>query len=71
MHMSKKLTTGNFQGGVTVVYNLSNDGVGIAPTSSKHVPKAILDEVDGLIKKIKSGKITVPATEKAYNEFVK
>jgi basic membrane protein A len=69
--MSKKLTEGQFKGGETVVYNLSNDGVGIAPTSDKHVPKAILDEVDALIAKIKSGEIVVPATNDAYQAFVK
>lgn len=69
--MSKKLTQGKFKGGETLVYNLSNDGVGIAPTSGKHVPKAILDEVDGLISKIKAGEIVVPATNDAYMKFAK
>jgi len=69
--MSKKLVEGRFKGGETLVYNLSNDGVGIAPTSDKHVPKAILDEVDGLIAKIKSGEIVVPATSDEYTAFVK
>jgi len=69
--MSKKMTSGNFPGGETVVYNLSNDGVGIAPTSSKHVSKAILDEVDALIAKIKAGEIVVPATNDQYMSFMK
>ncbi len=69
--MSKKMTSGNFPGGETVVYNLSNDGVGIAPTSSKHVSKAILDEVDALIAKIKAGTIVVPATNDQYMSFMK
>jgi basic membrane protein A len=69
--MVKKLNDGDFKGGETIVYNLSNDGVSIAPTSSKHVPKNILDEVDGLIAKIKAGKMVVPATKATYDEFVK
>jgi basic membrane protein A len=69
--MVKQLTAGEFKGGATVVYNLSNDGVGIAPTSSKHVPKPILDEVDALIKKIKAGEIVVPSTKDTYDAFVK
>ncbi|MCP4670101.1 MAG: BMP family ABC transporter substrate-binding protein [Desulfobacula sp.] len=69
--MSKKLTKGEFKGGATIVYNLSNDGVGIAPTSGKHVPKNILDEVDALIAKIKAGEIVVPATNDQYMSFIK
>ncbi|THB80613.1 MAG: BMP family ABC transporter substrate-binding protein [Desulfobacteraceae bacterium] len=69
--MIRQMTEGKFKGGQAVVYNLSNDGVGIAPTSSKHVPKAILDEVDALVAKIKGGQITVPATKKEYDAFVK
>jgi basic membrane protein A and related proteins len=67
----EQLQQGVFKGGEAVVYNLSNDGVGIAPTTGKHVPQEILNEVDGLIAKIKSGEIVVPATEAEYNEFVK
>lgn len=69
--MSKKLTNGEFKGGETIVYNLSNDGVSIAPTSDKHVPKPILDEVDKLIAQIKAGKIVVPGTKETYDAFVK
>ncbi|MCP4022863.1 MAG: BMP family ABC transporter substrate-binding protein [Desulfobacteraceae bacterium] len=70
-HMSNTMVKGEFKGGETVVYNLSNNGVGIAPTSSKHVPKSILDEVDGLIGKIKAGEIVVPSTNDAYMSFIK
>jgi basic membrane protein A len=69
--MVKQLGEGNFDGGKAVVYNLSNDGVGIAPTSNKHVPEDILVEVDGLIAQIKSGEIVVPATNEAYQAFMK
>lgn len=69
--MVEKLTKNEFKGGTTVLYNLSNDGVSIAPTSGKHVPKPILDEVDALIEKIKAGQIVVPATLAGYEVFVK
>ncbi len=69
--MVKQLKDGTFEGGKAVVYNLSNDGVGIAPTSSKHVPAEILAEVDALIAKIKAGDIVVPSTKETYDAFVK
>ncbi|MBU1342917.1 MAG: BMP family ABC transporter substrate-binding protein [Proteobacteria bacterium] len=69
--MVKKLTKDEFKGGETIVYNLSNDGVSIAPTSSKHVSKSILDEVDSLIEQIKAGKIVVPSTKQTYDDFLK
>lgn len=67
--IGKRLIAGEFAGGDTVVYNLENEGVGIAPTSSKHVPAEILQEVDGLIAKIKAGEIVVPATKEAFDKF--
>lgn len=67
--IGKRLIAGEFAGGDTVVYNLENEGVGIAPTSSKHVPAEILQEVDGLITKIKAGEIVVPATKEAFDKF--
>lgn len=69
--MVAELQEGRFSGGKAVVYNLANEGVGIAPTTSKNVPQEILAEVDGLIAKIKAGEIVVPATEAEYNTFVK
>jgi basic membrane protein A len=67
--IGKRLMGGEFAGGDTVVYNLKNDGVGIAPTSNKHVPAEILKEVDGLVAKIKAGEIVVPATQDAFDKF--
>ena len=60
---------GQWKGGDTVVYNLSNEGVGIAPTSGKHVPASILKEVDQLIARIKKGEIVVPATKDEFDKF--
>jgi len=65
----RRLKDGRWKGGDTVVYNLSNDGVGIAPTSGKHVPANILKEVDQLIARIKKGEIVVPATKDEFDKF--
>ncbi len=67
--VAKQLKAGSFNGGKASVYNLRNEGVGIAPTSSKHVPSDILKEVDELIAKIKAGEIVVPATLAAFEKF--
>lgn len=69
--MVKQLKDGKFEGGKAVVYNLSNDGVGIAPTTNIHVPQNILTEVEALIIKIKGGEIVVPATNESYESFMK
>ena len=65
----RRLKDGQWKGGDTVVYNLSNDGVGIAPTSGKHVPASVLKEVDQLIARIKKGEIVVPATKEEFDKF--
>jgi basic membrane protein A len=63
------LKAGEWNGGETVVYNLSNEGVGIAPTSSKHVPADVLAEVDQLTARIKKGEFKVPSTKAEYDAF--
>lgn len=69
--MVKKLVAGEFKGGQTVLYNISNDGSGIAPTSGRHVPRSVLDETDDLIRRIASGELVVPTTREAYEAFIK
>lgn len=66
----KDLKDGKFPGGTTVVYGLEEGAVDIAPTSDKHVPKEILDEVEDLKKDIIDGKIEVPFNEDTFNDFV-
>ncbi|MBF9016063.1 MULTISPECIES: BMP family protein [unclassified Oceanispirochaeta] len=61
-NLSKDLNDGNFPGGSTVSYGLAEDGVGIAPTSSKHVPADILAEVASLEKMIIAADFVVPNT---------
>ncbi len=66
-NISKDYKDGKYAGGETVVYGLAEDGVGIAPTSDKHVPKDILDLVEEQKEKIIKGEIKVPGTEDEFN----
>ncbi|WP_077369981.1 BMP family lipoprotein [Anaerosalibacter sp. Marseille-P3206] len=66
----KDLADGKFTGGETVVLGLKEGAVDIAPTSDKHVPKEILDEVEGLKKDIIDEKIVVPVNEKTFEEYL-
>lgn len=66
-NISKDYKDGKYAGGETVVYGLAEDGVGIAPTSDKHVPKEVLDFVEEQKQKIIKGEIKVPGTEEEFN----
>jgi len=68
-NLSKDLVDGNYPGGQTVSYGLAEDGVGIAPTSSKHVPADILAEVEKLEKLIIDGVFVVPNTAETYEAY--
>jgi len=68
--IAKKLKAGTWEGGKTVYYSLGNGGVGIAPTSNKHVPADVLKEVEDLTKKIIAGEIVVPKTKAEFDKFV-
>jgi len=68
-NLSKDLAEGNFPGGTTVVYGLKEGGVGIAPSSSKHVPADILAETKKLENMIIAGDFVVPNTEDTYNAY--
>ncbi len=70
-NVTRDLKEGKFAGGGNVVYGLAEGGVDIAPTSDKHVPKAILDEVALLKKDVISGKVKVPANKTEYEEVFK
>lgn len=66
--VAKQLKDGKFPGGETVIYGLKDGGVGIAPTSDKHVPEEILEEVKDVEKKIIDGEVFVPRNEEEYKE---
>ncbi|MGL5313271.1 MAG: BMP family lipoprotein [Peptostreptococcaceae bacterium] len=54
-----KAQNGEFDGGKAVVYGLKDDAVGIAPTTSKNVPKDILDYVEEQKQKIIDGNLGI------------
>ena len=68
-NLSKDLVDGKFPGGSTVSYGLAEGGVGIAPTSSKHVPADILAQVEKLEKLIIDGVFIVPNTAETYEAY--
>ena len=62
----KDLVDGKLVGGENKIYGLKEDGVGIPESTKNLVPQDVLDYVNGMIEKIKSGEIKVPATEEEY-----
>lgn len=54
-----KAKNDEFEGGKAIVYGLKEDAVGIAPTTSKNVPKEILDFVEKQKKDIIDGKLGI------------
>ncbi|SET74792.1 basic membrane protein A [Natronincola peptidivorans] len=65
--IAEDLKAGNFPGGQTVVFGLEDGGVGIAPTSDKHVPAEILEEVAEVERQIIAGEIFVPDNKDDYD----
>ena len=63
----KEFVEGKLEGGVEKVYGLKEDGVGIPETTKNLVPQDIIDYVNAMIEKVKSGEIKVPATETEFN----
>ena len=68
-NITEQLKNGEFPGGQTVVLGLADGAVDIAPTSDKHVPQEILDEVETLKQDIIDGKINVPYNAESFAEF--
>ena len=58
--ISEKTADGNFPGGEVVRLGLAENGVGLATTSEKNVPKDVLELAEEYKEKIISGEITVP-----------
>jgi basic membrane protein A len=58
-----------FDGGTTKVYGLKENGVDIAPSSKKNVPKDVLDLVEKYKKAIIAGTIKVPTTKDEAAKF--
>jgi len=69
-NVGRALSEGRFPGGTTVEYGLAEGGVGIAPSSNKHVPANILSEVANLERQIISGQLRVPFDLATFNTFM-
>ena len=67
--ISEMQAAGNFPGGETFVFNLENEGVGVAPTSDMHVPADLLAEVDEIADMIIAGDIQVPRNAATFAEY--
>lgn len=65
----KQVAENKFQGGTLLTLGLKEDGVGIAPSSSKNTPKDVLDLVNKYADLVKQGKIVVPETNKEVPSF--
>ena len=65
-NLGKSMIEGNYKGGQIIVNTLETGGVGIAPTSDKNVQPDVLDYVNEMAEKIKSGEIKVPATKEEF-----
>jgi basic membrane protein A len=68
--LSTKAINGEEVGGKTFYFGLKDGGVGIAPSSDKHVPKDILDKTAELEQKIINGEIKCPITEDEFNQWL-
>lgn len=68
--LSKRILAGEELGGTTVYYGLKEGGVGIAPSSDKHVPQEILDQTKTIEEKIIAGEINVPVSNEEYSQFI-
>jgi basic membrane protein A len=67
--VTEQLKNGSFPGGTATELGLVDNGVGIAPTSDKHVSKEILDKVEEYKQKIIAGEIKVPQTDAEFQQF--
>ena len=63
----KEFVEGKLTGGKEKVYGLKEDGIGIPETTKNLVPQNVIDYVNSMIEKIKSGEVKVPDTESELN----
>lgn len=68
--LSQKAKDGKFPGGKVALYGLADDGVGLASINEKAANKAKIDAtIKNWVKKIKSGKVKIPETQKELKTF--
>jgi len=66
---SKSVVNNTFKGGTVISLGLKEQGVGIAPTSDKNVPKDVLDEVKKYEDKVIAGDVVVPVNRAEAMKF--
>lgn len=64
----KMVKEGTFKGG-TYRYGIKEGGMDYAPSTSKHVPQRVIDEVERIKRLIGEGKIVPPATYEELTAF--
>ncbi|MEG0855239.1 MAG: BMP family ABC transporter substrate-binding protein [Terrisporobacter sp.] len=67
----KAYVDGTFNGGASKTYGLKENAVGIPESTSKLVPKDVLDYTNEQVKKLENGEIKVPKNEEEYNASIK
>lgn len=69
--VSKEFINGTLKGGNTLYYGIRENGIGLSKTTSKLVPKDILEDIEKVKDKISSGEIVVPKNQREYTKFLK
>lgn len=68
--ISREVVEGTYLGGVERSFGLAEGGVGIAPTSDKHVPADILAATEKVKQLIINGTIIPPKNEAEFDAFI-
>lgn len=68
--VTKQVMDGVELGGGTIHMGIAQGGVGIAPSSDKHLSAEILAKIAELETKISSGDVVVPITQAEYDAFI-
>lgn len=68
--VTEKVMNGEELGGTTQEFTTADGCVGIAPTSSEHVPADILEKTAAIEEKIISGEIVPPYNQETFDAFI-
>lgn len=70
-NITKRVMNGEKLGGTTISMGLAEGGVGIAPSSNKHLSPQLLAKISNVGKNIIANKISVPINKTEYSAFEK
>lgn len=71
VNIAREFNGNDFKGGQKVHYGVKEDGMGLASSTEKLVPKEIMEEIEEIKEKISKGEIIVPKTEEEFLELEK